>query len=86
MTKIEILTSHGCSSCAKAKEVIDRVVKDYTGVEVVEINFVQHPEVLDKYPIMASPGIVVDGELKMTGAPKEKQVRAWIEASTAGGG
>jgi glutaredoxin len=74
--KILILDTPGCSSCKYAEELIERIKKEGNikiDVEVKDIT--KHPELLQKYQIMSAPGIVIDGELKFTGKPSEKELR-----------
>ena len=74
--KVLILDTPGCASCKYAEELIDRIKKEGNikiDVEVKDIT--KHPELLQKYPIMSAPGIVIDGKLEFTGRPSEKKLR-----------
>ena len=74
--KVLILDTPGCASCKYAEELIARIKKEEKlqfRVEVKDIT--KNPEILQKYPIMSSPGIVIDGKLKFTGRPNEKELR-----------
>lgn len=74
--KVLILDTPGCASCKYAEELIAKIKKEKKldlKVEVKDIT--KHPEYLQKYPIMSAPGIVIDGELKFTGKPSEKELR-----------
>jgi hypothetical protein len=33
-----------------------------------------NPEMLQKYPIMTAPGVVINGKLEFMGVPKEKDL------------
>lgn len=74
--KIEILGT-GCSKCKKTKEVIEKVLKN-EGVEA-EVVKVEDVEKILNYGVMITPGVVIDGEVKLVGkVPDEKEIRKWI--------
>ena len=74
--KILILDTPGCDSCKYAEELIARIKKEEKLQFQVEVkDITKHPEVLQKYQIMSAPGIVIDGKLKFTGKPSEKELR-----------
>lgn len=69
MIKIQFLTMPGCHNCAAAKKIFDEILPDFSNVEVQEINMTtpEGQELIQKYSIMSSPGIVINGELFSTG-------------------
>lgn len=69
MTRVQILTTPSCSSCVAVEKMLDRMGVGYELIDVTE-----HPEILQKYPIMAAPGIVIDGKLEFIGVPKEREL------------
>jgi len=74
--KIQILKTPGCGSCAKATIMINRIKEEEKlKFDVEEVDITKHPEMLQKYQIMTSPGIVIDGKLEFTGIPNEKKLR-----------
>ncbi len=77
MNKIQFLTMVGCHSCETVKKIFDEVMPDFPEVEVLEIDIAtpEGQELVQKYGIMASPGIVINGELFSTGGvDKEKLI------------
>ena len=79
--KVLILDTPGCVSCKYAEELIARIKKEenlHFDIEVKDIT--KHPEVLQKYQIMSSPGIVIDGKLEFTGKPKEDELRKKLKS------
>jgi len=66
---IKFLTMVGCHNCAAAKKIFDEVMPDYKDVEVVEIDITSQEgqELVSKYSVLASPGIIIDDELFSTG-------------------
>ena len=74
--KVLILDTPGCDSCKWAEEAIARIKKEeklHFDVEVKDIT--KNPGILQKYPVMSAPGIVIDGKLEFTGRPSEKDLR-----------
>ena len=76
--KVEIISAPGCAKCAGAKEVIHSYVKDMKGVNVKEINIVEHPEIAVKHGIMSTPALIVNGRLAFTGAPSEDELKKYL--------
>jgi len=74
--KIEILRTPGCSSCGKATVLIKKIKKENNlKFTIKEFDITKHPDMLMKYQIMTSPGIVIDGKLEFTGLPSEKKLK-----------
>lgn len=69
MSKIQFLTMVDCHNCAAAKKIFDEIIPDFSNVEVEEIDITSEKGqgLVQKYGIMASPGIVINGELFSTG-------------------
>lgn len=77
MNKIQFLTMPGCHNCEAAKKIFDEIMPDFPNAEVEEIDMTNSKgqELVQKYGIMASPGIVINGELFSTGGvAREKLV------------
>lgn len=77
MIKILFLTMPGCHNCEAAKKIFDEIMPDFPKVKIEEIDMTtpEGQELVQKYGIMASPGIVINGELFSTGGvDKEKLV------------
>ena len=72
--KIEFLTMPGCGACEAAKPILEKL-KDEFKFELKETDISTHPELIEKYQIMSSPGIVIDGKLEFTGGITEDQLR-----------
>lgn len=70
MINVQFVTVPGCHECAKAKKIFEELKPLYPEMQVAEID-VSTPEgmeLVQKYGIMSSPGIIVNGELFSTGA------------------
>jgi predicted DsbA family dithiol-disulfide isomerase len=81
--RIELLTAPGCSACENAKnrlrEVVERLGDEFP-MEIVEVDVSQNFEATEKYGIMSTPALVVDGSLEFVGVPKESELRERILA------
>jgi len=67
--KVEILTTPDCVNCSAVEKILDEMKIPYELIDVTE-----KPEYLEKYPIYTAPGIVINGKLEFTGAPKKKEL------------
>ncbi len=74
--KVQILKTPGCSSCAKATKLVEKIREEENlNLDVEELDITQHPDLLQKHQIMVSPGIIIDGKLEFTGIPDEKKLK-----------
>lgn len=74
--KIEILGT-GCAKCQKLEVLVNDVVKT-SGVQA-EITKVKDIKQIMTYGVMTTPGLVVDGEVKVAGKmPTAEQIKGWI--------
>lgn len=69
MINIQFVTAPGCHECAKVKKIFEELQPQYPKMQIVEIDITspQGMELVQKYGIMSSPGIIVNGELFSTG-------------------
>lgn len=70
MAKVQILTTPGCSGCATVERMLDEMK---VGYEVIDVT--KNPDILQKYPIMTAPGIVINGKLEFTGVPSMEELK-----------
>jgi len=75
MVELKLLTSPGCSHCAKTKELLKKIKPDFPKLKIKEIDITKHPEEVTKYSLMSTPGIVINGKLEFSGGATEKQLR-----------
>lgn len=74
--EVLILKTPGCSSCAQATVLINRIKKEENlKIIVKEVDITKNPDILRKYPIMSSPGIVINDKLEFVGIPREKELK-----------
>ncbi len=69
MADVMILTTPSCTNCAAVERMLDKM-----GVKYEVIDITRNPEMLQKYPILAAPGVVINGKLEFVGVPKEKEL------------
>jgi glutaredoxin len=78
MLKIEVITAPGCGRCARTKELLARVIRDYEGVELEEVSVTEVAEVV-KLGIMTTPAVVMNGNMEFRAHPEEEDLRRRIE-------
>ena len=77
MPKLQFLTMSDCHVCTQVKKIIEEVKPDFPDLEIEEIDMTtpEGQKMIQKYGIMSSPGIIIEGELFSTGGVnKEKLV------------
>lgn len=72
---IQFITVPGCVHCAAAKEVFEELKPRYPEMEIEEVDATtpKGMELVSQYSILASPGIVINGELFSTGGLDKKK-------------
>ena len=76
MLTIKVLGS-GCANCKKLEALARKVVTDL-GVEAEIVKVTDYAEIM-KYPILSTPGLVVNEKLVSAGRiPAEKEIATWL--------
>ena len=86
MNKIIFLTMVGCHNCEAAKAIFDEVMpdfKDTVEVEEIDITTEQGQELVSKYSVFASPGIIINDELFSTGGVDKEKLVEKLQSLTA---
>ncbi len=83
---LDELSAPGCAICHRFEEFWHSIENDWPNVAYrnVDVTTPEGQELVQKYMIMASPGIILNGELWATGGfDKEKFVEKLEELSNA---
>ena len=75
MAEIKILTTPNCNACAGVERVIEKIKTEYVDLKIEIIDITKQPEILQEYPILSAPGIVINGKLEFVGGATEKDLR-----------
>ena len=78
MINIKVLGS-GCANCKRLEQIARKAVEDL-GVEA-EIEKVTNYNDIMKYPILSTPGLVINEELVSSGRiPSQDEITDWLKA------
>jgi small redox-active disulfide protein 2 len=76
MLTIKVLGS-GCDNCKKVEAVARQAVGNL-GLEAEFLKVTAYPEIM-KYPVLATPGLVINENLVCAGRiPNEAEVTSWL--------
>ncbi len=76
MLNIKILGS-GCANCKRLEQIVQKVTEN-NALEA-EIEKVTDFQEITKYPILSTPGLVVDGKVLSSGRiPSEAEITKWL--------
>lgn len=77
MIKVTLIRPQGCSHCIAVKATLEKMKADYPQLIIEEIDMVtpKGQEIVKKYGILSSPGILVNNEFFTMGGATENQLR-----------
>ncbi|HZK17387.1 MAG: thioredoxin family protein [Candidatus Omnitrophota bacterium] len=76
MLNIKILGS-GCTNCKRLEQIVRKVIEN-NSLEA-EIEKVTDFQEITKWPILSTPGLVVDGKVLSSGRiPSEAEITDWL--------
>ncbi|MCK9246195.1 MAG: thioredoxin family protein [Anaerolineaceae bacterium] len=76
MLTIKILGS-GCANCKRLEQIVRKVIEN-NSLEA-EIEKVTDFQEITKWPILSTPGLVVDGKVLSSGRiPSEAEITDWL--------
>lgn len=76
---IEFIYSDTCPDYPPAKEIVERVVEDYEGVNVNYLQVKDNAEKIKKYDITHVPTIVINGEVEFVETLTVEKLKDRIE-------
>lgn len=81
MLKVTLVRPKGCAHCGQVLDTLEKLKKDYQSLQVEDIDMESDigQQVVQKYQIMASPGILVNDEFFASGGASEAQLRKKFE-------
>jgi len=81
MIKVTLIRPSGCSHCAQVKNTLEKLKNEFKDLQLEEIDMTtdQGFALVEKYKIMASPGILVNDEFFAMGGATEEQLREKFE-------
>ncbi len=77
MNKIQFLTMVGCHNCEAVKKIFKEILPEFKDkVEMTEIDMTtpEGQKLVQKYSVMASPGIIINDELFSTGGVNKEKL------------
>ncbi len=78
MVKIKVFGS-GCANCKRLEETARKAVETL-GIEAEIEKITDYAEIM-KYPILSTPGLVINEKLVSAGRiPSEKEITDWLSA------
>jgi len=78
MIEIKILGT-GCPKCRRLEQLAAEALEE-VGIEETTITKVTHMRKIMEYPIVSTPGLVINEEIKCSGRlPRKAEVVAWLQ-------
>lgn len=76
MVTVKVLGS-GCANCKKVEEVVRKVIAEM-GIEAEVLKVTDYAQIME-YPILSTPGLVINEKLVSSGRiPTQAEVTTWL--------
>lgn len=81
MIKVTLIRPSGCAHCEEAKKALEKLKIDYPDLTLKEVEATapEGQDLIIKYGILSSPGILVNDEFFAMGGATQKQFREKFE-------
>lgn len=81
MIKVTLIRPDGCSHCKAVKVTLEDMKSDYPDITIEDVDMLtpEGQEMVKKYGILSSPGILVNDEFFAFGGATEDQFRKKFE-------
>ena len=81
MIKVTLIRPPGCAHCAAVKATLEKMKADYPELVIEEVDMTapEGQELVQKYHILSSPGILINDGFFAMGGATEKQLREKFE-------
>lgn len=78
--EIVVLTQEACALCDEAKELLDRLSREYEfSVATLDLDTPEGQELAQRGGVMFPPGIFINGEPFSYGRPSERKLRRELD-------
>lgn len=86
--KVEVFASPGCGKCGQAKETLRRLAEEIGEgrIDWREVDVVEELDYAVELGVLATPAIAIDGQLRFTGLPSIRVLRAEFDRRLAAEG
>ena len=74
--RIKVLVTPQCSGCKIVKGYLNEMNVKY---EIIDLT--KNPEVLQKYPTMSAPTIVINEKVEFIGTPSKNELKALVHGA-----
>ncbi len=83
--KVEVFSSPGCSKCAHARAVLQRLIGEIgaNAIQWREVNILEELDHAVGLGVLSTPAVAIDGELVFTTLPSAGRLRRELEARLA---
>lgn len=77
MLKVTLVRPEGCAHCGQVLDTLEKLKKDYPSLAIEDIDMISDKgqELVQKYGIMASPGVLINNDFFASGGATEDQLR-----------
>jgi glutaredoxin len=81
MVTVTLVGTRGCPACVIVKRMLENIKPSYPDLEIEEVEATSPAgeDLIRRYGILASPGIIIDGQLFAMGIVSEEQLRNKLE-------